>query len=145
MFTIREVDGLEKADVLRHLNGLVPDRFPDLETHHLREGHWWLAYASSGDVAGFAGMVPMKPFDVAGIWYMKRAYVAPPYRGHGLQLDFMRLRLEKARQKGWIMLVGECEAENAHSARNFLRAGFRRCDPEQPWCRINSMYFVKTL
>lgn len=143
-FTIDEVDGIGSADIIRHLNAkMALSVFPELEDRHLRDGDWWLAHASNGDVVGFAGLVPMTPFREAA--YMKRGYVVPTARGHGIQLKFMQIREDKARRKGLTTLVGECAADNEYSIRNFVRAGFKRCQPEQPWCRMSSAYFVKYL
>lgn len=143
-YAIREVDGSTYAEMIRHFNGLSPACFPSLEDHHLEQGHWWIVLCGvNGEAAGFAGMVPMKPF--VGVGYMKRAYVAPDHRGHGLQRRLMQAREHKAMQLGWRLLVGECDNNNIASSRNFERQGFVRCRPEQPWGPPGSVYFVKHL
>ena len=116
--------------------------FPQLKTRHLADGLWWFAQVPDGTVIAFAGMVPMVPFDRVG--YLKRAYVLPDHRGAGLQLKFLNLREEKARELGWRMLVSECK-DNPPSQANFIRAGFERFDPEQPWGESGSIYFRKNL
>lgn len=140
-YSIAEVDGVVFADALRSFNALEPHRFPPLQARHFELGYWWLAHAPDGVPVGFAGLVPMTPFP--GVGYLKRAYVSPDHRGHGLQLEFMAVREAKARLLGWTMLVSECAADNVHSASNFLKAGFERCEPEQPWGESNAVFFIK--
>ena len=43
------------------------------------------------------------------------------------------------------MLVTDVGGDNLHSQRNLERAGFSRCDPEQPWGPPGSVYFRKSL
>lgn len=143
-YRIVEVDGSNHlaAETIHRFNRLSPDVFPELESRHLENGYWFVAY-HEGEVVAFAGMVPFEPFP--NIAYLKRAYVLPDHRGHGLQLRLMVTREVKAQQLGWTHLVSECSASNTASARNFARAGFERCDPEQKWGASNSIYFVKRL
>jgi GNAT superfamily N-acetyltransferase len=143
-YLIREVDGRDPdvAAVLHRLNGLAPDIFPALESRHLEDGFWWLAYLESDPVA-FAGMVPFEPFPNIG--YFKRCYVLPDHHGHGLQLRFMVTREIKAKKIGWTHLVSECAARNLHSSANFRRAGFEQAEPEQRWGQANSVYWVKAI
>lgn len=142
MYRIVEVDGNEHAETLHRFNALAPEIFPALTAAHIENGFWWFANLDS-DAVAFAGLVEFQPFPNIG--YLKRAYVLPDYRGHGLQLRMMEVREAKARQLGWTMLVSECSASNTSSARNFARAGYERCDPEQKWGAPNSIYFVKRL
>lgn len=143
-YRITEADGSNHlaAATIRRMNALAPEIFPALESHHLENGFWWLAYFE-GSVVAFAGLCDMEPFPNVG--YLKRAYVLPDHRGHGLQGRFMSLREAKAREIGWTHLVSECGAANRASARNFERAGYMRCDPEQKWGDLNSIYWKKSL
>lgn len=143
-YWISEVDGIEHAKMLTYLNSFEPS-FPRLETRHLANGLWWFAQAEDGTVIGFAGMVPMVPFDDLGVYYLKRAYVLPEHRGRGLQLKFLQLREEKAREMKLTKLISECGGDNGASQNNFIRAGFVRTDPEQKWGDPDSVYFVKRL
>jgi GNAT superfamily N-acetyltransferase len=142
MHRLEEVDGVEFAELLRNLNAQDPARFPPLQRRHFDTGYWWLARGAESVIVGFAGMVPMVPFPRVG--YLKRAYVSPEHRGHGLQLKFMRAREEKARALGWTKLVSECSS-NPHSEANFGRTGYQRCDPEQLWGAPGSVFFEKVL
>jgi len=116
--------------------------FPPLTDAHLDLGFWWFADNPFRAVA-FAGMVPFEPFP--GVGYLKRAYVSPEARGHGLQQQFLRIREAKARSLGWTCLVSECAWDNAYSAANFVRAGFESCEPEQRWGAPDSLYWRKQL
>jgi RimJ/RimL family protein N-acetyltransferase len=142
-YFVREIDGMEHADLLHHMN-CFDASFPPLTSKHLSRGYWWIAQEyDSNVVIAFAGLVPFfEPND--GVGYFKRAYVLPEYRGQGLQLSFMRLREAKARLLKWRMLVSECEPDNLASAKNFKAAGFEEFIPEQPWYG-DSLYFKKML
>ena len=139
MYEISEVDGILNRDAIERLNGLEPT-FPPLVSRHLTDGFWWLAYHPIGVVA-FAGMVP---FGIPGIGYLKRCYIAPAHRGHGLQYRLMTARIMKAQQLGWASLVSDCHEDNEHSANNFRRAGFTQIFPDQPWYP-NSLFWAKSL
>lgn len=141
-YVIREVDGAEHAAILHRFNGLQPEVFPPLEVRHIESGFWWLAYLGADPIA-FAGMVPFEPFP--NVAYLKRAYVLPDHRGHGLQSRFMTLREAKAKSLCWTHIVSECGAGNHASAANFARAGFTKFDPEQRWGAPDSIYWVKQI
>jgi len=141
-YTLVEVDGTANASTLSRFNAMCPETFPPLEPRHFTNGLWWLALLDAEPI-GFAGMVPFEPFDRVG--YFKRCYIMPGHHGHGLQLRLMAVRELRARQLGWSLLVSECGPDNQFSARNFMRAGFERCDPEQRWGAPHSLYWRKTL
>jgi L-amino acid N-acyltransferase YncA len=141
-YRIEEVDGRERAKTIHQFNRLAPECFPPLQARHLEHGHWWIVYQGSNPVA-FAGLVPFEPFP--GVGYLKRAYVMQEHRGHALQARLMAAREDKARQLGWTTLVSECARTNLHSARNFERAGFSPCEPEQRWGAADSVYWRKAL
>ena len=141
MYRLIEVDGEQHAEVLRNLNGQCPTIFPPLSDDHLATGWWWVLKSDHGILCGFCGLIGMEPFPGCG--YLKRAYVSPDHRGKGLQLKMLEAREAKARELGWHLLV--TETTNPHAAHNFERAGFEHVDPEQPWGKHGSMYFVKHL
>lgn len=143
-YRIVEVDGTDPdtAALLHGFNAMAPETFPPLEPHHIETGFWWIAYLGSLPVA-FAGMVEFLPF--RGVAYLKRCYVLPDHRGHGLQLRFMFTREVKALTLGWHLLASETAAGNVSSASSFARAGFEKAHPEQPWGRDGDTYWVKRL
>lgn len=141
-YRIQEVDGEEHAQALHYFNRLEPEIFPELQLRHIESGYWWIAYLGAEPVA-FAGLVLFEP--CLAIGYLKRAYVMPDHRGHGLQSRFMALRESKARALGWTQIVSECAASNHASAANFARAGYVHCEPEQPWGASGSVYWVKKI
>lgn len=140
MYRFVEVDGELAAEVLHNLNALDPI-FPVLAETHLADGYWWLLKTDDGVLCGFAGLVPCEPF--VGVGYLKRAYISPDHRGHGLQLRMIEARIAKAKELGWHQLVAE--TINPRSAHNLRLAGFEPCDPEQKWGEPGSLYFSKLL
>jgi hypothetical protein len=84
----------------------------------------------------------MSPFKDVG--YLKRCYVKQGHHGHGLQFRFILAREIKAYQLGWKTLVTEVPKDNYFSTANFFKAGYRECEPEQPWS-ANAVYLVKHL
>lgn len=142
-YYIREIDPIVSADALHWLNEMEPGAFPPLEQKHFERGYWWMAYSLDGHAAGFAGIVPMEPFPHTG--FLKRGYVLPDHRGNGLQMKFIRLREQKARKVGWTTIVTDVGSINSYSQTNLERAGYVRCNPEQPWGPKGSAYYVKRL
>lgn len=144
-YRIREVDAGddEIADFIHEMNRDALPKFPELMKSDLDGDNcfWWLAYKNKMPV-GFTGVVPSRLYPNAG--YLKRSYVAPEHRGHGLQLRFFRARENKARKIGWNMLISECTGV-LHSANNFIRAGFEMFEPEDPWAFKDSLYWRKIL
>jgi GNAT superfamily N-acetyltransferase len=128
-------------ETIHRFNSLDPETFPPLTQNHLDYGFWWFAY-SEGEVVAFAGLVEKTPF--RGVGYMKRAYVMPDHRGHGLQLRMLFSREARARELGWKQLVSECAA-GSRSAANFQRAGYEQVFPEQPWGKPGSIYWAKQI
>lgn len=149
-YEIREIDGGLNRNIIEYFNTLDP-QFPDLQDRHFDAGFWWLALRTDhpdalGEVeaaVGFAGLVPFEPF--AKIGYYKRCFVLPDHHGHGLQYRFMMAREAKAKSLGWDVVVSECGGDNTHSASNFRKAGFDRCEPEQRWGASGSIYWMKAL
>jgi GNAT superfamily N-acetyltransferase len=144
-YSIREVAGsdAETAETIHHFNSLAKECFPVLKPHHLNNGFWWLVFPADHIAPiAFAGLVPFSPFQNIG--YLKRGYVKPEHRGYGLQLRLLFAREAKAKQLGWTQLVSECHETNSWSSSNFMKAGYRQTEPEQPWA-ANSVFWVKTL
>jgi len=137
---VQEVDPIAYADVIRQFNSLDPI-FPELQPRHFTDGYWWIAFSDDGETRGFAGLVPMTPFDKTG--YLKRCLTLD--RGYGIQYRMMIARELKAKQLGWTRLVSECRSDNEYSCRNFRKAGFERFEPEQPWGEPGSIFWTKIL
>lgn len=140
MYRFVEVDGDQYSEVLRCMNAMEPS-WPDLTDDHLSCGWWWISKDDHGVLCGFAGLTPFDP--MVGVGYLKRAYVSPDHRGHGLQLRMIEARIAKAKEIGWHQLV--TETTNPRSAHNLRLAGFEACDPEQHWAGRDALYFSKLL
>lgn len=142
-YAIHEVDAPASAEIIHFFNSLATDLFPPLEGSHIESGYWFLVFHKTTEVVGFAGLVPMTPFPNVG--YLKRCYVLPEHRGHGLQRQLLAAREGKALELGWTTLVTETHHNNEYSGRNFEKAGYRPCKPEQPWVNYSANYWVKDL
>ena len=143
MYRIREVDATdeENAEIIRDQNAIVDATFPHLTDDELERGYWWLAYEGERPVA-FAGLIQARGSNDTG--YFKRAGVLPCARGNGLQLRLMRARIAKAKKLGWTWIVSESTG-TAHSANNFILAGFKVYYPAEPWAFKTSIYWIKKL
>ncbi len=130
-YKITEVDGEKHADTLQGFNARFPDDFLPLLPRHFKDGFWWLVHYDL-QIIGFAGTVPFLPFPRVG--YFKRVGVLDSYRGRGVQLELTELICKRARAStDWTHIVSECSVENAASANNHFKAGFRLVEAERPW------------
>jgi RimJ/RimL family protein N-acetyltransferase len=139
-YRVEEVNGETFSATIAEFNQLI-SVWPPLKPNHYSDGYWWITFLQDEPVA-FAGLVPFEPFPNIG--YCKRCLVKPDHHGHGLQFRMLAARELKAKQLGWTHLVSECLIDNLWSAANFRKAGYRQCEPEQPWAK-NSIYWVKEL
>ena len=139
-YQIKEVDGVAFADTISNFNKYV-DTWPLLQQRHHTDGYWWLVFCNT-EVVAFAGLVPFDPCPNVG--YLKRCYVLPEHRGQSLQQQLIQVRENKAKELGWITILSDCRISNTRSSASFRRAGYRLCDPEQPWEK-DSLYWVKEI
>lgn len=104
-------------------------------------GSWWLAYGAT-DAVAFAGIVPSARARNSG--YFCRVGVLTEHRGHGLQLRLMRAVEAHGRRNGWDSIVSDT-TDNPASANNFIKAGYRLYEPEEPWGWTRTLYWRKRL
>jgi GNAT superfamily N-acetyltransferase len=141
MYRIREVDGQddEAADILAELHRLT--FFDSAPIPKFDQGYWWLAFREATPI-GFAGVIPSTRAHNAG--YFSRVGVLRRHCGHGLQLRLMRAMESRARNNGWGCLVSDT-TDNIASANNFIRAGYRLYEPQDPWAWPNTLYWRKSI
>jgi GNAT superfamily N-acetyltransferase len=141
MYRIREVDGNDEeiADMLADLHRLT--FFDRASIPEFDWGYWWLAYYGGIPVA-FAGVVPSTHAYNAG--YFSRVGVLKKHCGHRLQLRLMRALELRARHNGWGCIVSDTTG-NLASANNFIRAGYRLYQPQDPWAWPNTLYWRKSI
>jgi GNAT superfamily N-acetyltransferase len=141
MYRIREVDGQdeEAADILADLHRLT--FFDSAPIPKFDQGYWWLAFHEAAPI-GFAGVIPSTRAHNAG--YFSRVGVLKRHCGHGLQLRMMRAMESRARNNGWGCLVSDT-TNNIASANNFIRAGYRLYEPQNPWAWPNTLYWRKPI
>jgi hypothetical protein len=63
---------------------------------------------------------------------------------NALQLRLMRALESRARQDGWRCIVSDT-TDNLASANNFIRAGYRLYQPQDPWAWPNTLYWRKSI
>jgi GNAT superfamily N-acetyltransferase len=141
MYRIREADGQdeEAADILADLHRLT--FFDSAPIPKFDQGYWWLAFHEAAPI-GFAGVIPSTRAHNAG--YFSRVGVLKRHCGHGLQLRMMRAMESRARNNGWGCLVSDT-TNNIPSANNFIRAGYRLYEPQNPWAWPNTLYWRKPI
>jgi GNAT superfamily N-acetyltransferase len=141
MYRIREVDGNEEeiADTLADLHRLT--FFDAASMPEFDWGYWWLAYHEGIPVA-FAGVVPSTHAYNAG--YFCRVGVLKKHCGNRLQLRLMRALELRARYNGWSCIVSDSTG-NLASANNFIRAGYRLYQPQDPWVWPSTLYWRKSI
>jgi GNAT superfamily N-acetyltransferase len=141
MYRIREADGQdeEAADILADLHRLT--FFDSAPIPKFDQGYWWLAFHEAAPI-GFAGVIPSTRAHNAG--YFSRVGVLKRHCGHGLQLRMMRAMESRARNNGWGCLVSDT-TNNIASANNFIRAGYRLYEPQNPWAWPNTLYWRKPI
>lgn len=141
VYRIREVDGTDDdvADTLADLHRLT--FFKSAPVPEFDWGHWWLVFYRRTAVA-FAGLIPATRATNAG--YFCRVGVLGGHCGNSLQLRLMRAMEARARQNGWCWIVSDT-TDNIVSANNFIRAGYRLYQPQDPWGWPQTLYWLKTL
>jgi hypothetical protein len=139
IYRVREVDvhDEEIVDTLTDLHRFT--FFNGASIPRFDQGHWWLAYQGPTAVA-FAGIVPSTHAKNAG--YFSRVGVLKRHWGNALQLRLMRAVEWRARHYGWCSIVSDTTA-NVASANNFIRAGYRLFEPQDPWGWPHTLYWRK--
>lgn len=139
MYRIREVGNHDDdvADTLTDLHS--PTFFDSASIPDFEDSYWWLAF-HDGNPVGFAEVIPSTRVRNAG--YFSRVGVLKRRCGHGLQLRFMRMMELPARSNGWNCVASDA-ADNLASANNFIRAGYRRYEPQYPWAWPHTLYWRK--
>jgi GNAT superfamily N-acetyltransferase len=139
MYRIREVDGTDEQDFLTEINEGFS--FPAIELADFEDGNWWIGTVA-GTPISYCGMIPCTHYDNAG--YFKRVGVLAGHRGHGLQQRHMRALERKARAQGLSRLVSDT-TDNPISGNNFIKAGWKIFEPENPWAFPHTIYWTKAL
>jgi hypothetical protein len=141
MYRIREVDAHddEIAEALADLHRLT--FFASAPLPEFDWGNWWIASLSGVPVA-FSGIIPSTRARNAG--YLCRVGVIKKHCGNSLQLRLMRAMESRARYHGWCCIVSDT-THNFASANNFIKAGYRLYQPEQPWAWPATLYWRKSI
>jgi GNAT superfamily N-acetyltransferase len=141
MYRIRIVDADDDdvAETLADLHQLT--FFDGASVPPFELGAWWLAYHGD-DAVAFAGVIPSTHARNSG--YFSRVGVLRRHWGRGLQLRLMRAIEARGRRIGWHSIVSDT-TDNAVSANNFIRAGYRLYEPDVPWAWSNTLYWKKWL
>lgn len=104
-------------------------------------GAWWVLKDGKKSVA-FCGIEPSYRTELGG--YLSRAGVLRSHRGHGIQKQLIRTRVDYARTQGWTQVVSDT-CENPASSNSLISCGFRIFAPENPWSFKHAIYWKKFL
>lgn len=142
-YTLREVEPSDtglRIEIARIDAVCFPKRRP---WHPEPRDIVWLV--SDGDQRAVAYAVLSQFHDLSGVGYLSRAAVMPKHRGNGLQAWLIDARERKARERGYNVLLSNCNVENASSANNLIEAGFEMFRPVELWDGAAGLYFRKVL
>ena len=108
------------------------------------DGQWWIVYDSATkEFAGFCAWCPA-PFHMASA-FMSRAGVLGKYRGHGLQVEMLKLREDAVIVAGFKTLVSCANRDNPASMNSFIKAGYKTFWPDKPLDDDKVVYFRKEI
>ena len=71
-----------------------------------------------------AGCIALQPLAEQGVCEMKRLYVRPPYRKHGIGDELIKLILQEATQKGYTKMVLDTLERLQSAIRLYVKHGF---------------------
>jgi len=137
---LKRVD-IRKESVQLKLSVLQNKCLPFDAPYDTNFGSWWIATKDGNDI-GFAGLVRTVSWTDCG--YLCRAGVVPDARGHGLQKQFIRVRLRQAKALGWKWVVTDT-TDNPASANSLISTGFKLFQPTKPWGFKNTLYWRRKL
>lgn len=126
-------------DLIRDLNQEI---FPGEPVRKLEQALWWRAVGDRGQITGFAGM---RLIEEGQTVFLCRAGVRDGYRGRGLQLRMIRIRVSAARKLGARVAVTYTRPDNVWSSNNLIRAGFEMYRPAEYWAGREMLYWWKDL
>jgi ribosomal protein S18 acetylase RimI-like enzyme len=87
-------------------------------------GRLWLAL-DGAEAAGCIGIRPLEP----GACEMKRLYIRPAWRGHGLGRRLVEAALEQARAMGYSAMCLDTLPQMGAAIRMYEAFGFQRIEP----------------
>jgi GNAT superfamily N-acetyltransferase len=135
-----------KAVVVRRARDEELDEILALDSRTLPEAppapdsEWWGAWLDD-ELVGYAGARMLE----TGAYYLSRAGVTPPYRGHGIQKRLIRCRVRRAWQLFAPRVVTYTVVYNAPSANSLISCGFRVYYPATAWAGDDVIYWRKRL
>lgn len=138
-YRLRAVSTTPQRELLSHLDR---ELFPSDEPEDLTRGDWWILYGPEREPAGFAGIRDVRGEPHLG--YMTRAGVVDGHRGKGLQRRLIRVRLHRARARGWLRVVSTT-LDNPPASNNLIACGFKLYHPQHEWMCPGTLYWYKNL
>jgi putative acetyltransferase len=109
----------------------------DVEASYLAQGGMFdVAYDTNGELAGSCGIIPID----AKTCELRKMYVAPEARGHGLGGRLLRRALAFARGRGFRRVELETASVLKEAIGLYAGAGFQRLDRPLHTSRCNQAY-----
>jgi GNAT superfamily N-acetyltransferase len=139
---IRRCD-TEDDDTVDTLLELQHETFGSVYHNPIRiaESLWWIAWNGT-EPAGYCGMTLYPHLSSV---FLCLSGVLSGYRGQGLQRRLIRVRERAAVKLGYPRSVSYTTVDNAWSANNLIRCGYRLYVPKTEWGVDGAAYFQKQI
>lgn len=106
-----------------------------------KEMEHWVFWADDEPLGFASSMYYSQPKCV----FLSGCGVLPKARGNGLQARSIRVRERRAKELGYYRMISYTAHNNAHSANNLIKCGYRVYTPPASWGIPYAIYFEKRL
>lgn len=138
IFSLGNILDKDAYEQLRQLDYNNPN-FKGCEDEFKYNREWWVMLDEMSRIVAYCGSIYSK-----GICIFNRAWVKKEYRGQGIHLKMIKIRLKSASSFNKIAIT-YTTLDNFPSANNLISCGFRLYLPEYSYGGSDKLYFQKLL